>query len=173
MYRSLNCDLSSTRKSKEASRYFLIFMETNGRTCNGLMCPKSEVPSVFNSGNVICMYVLASLRISRVRSTDWGVKNFFQDKTLVTQILYYNGYWPRLCQIKGLLLNLVHEHIWTTQKSWVDYCLPRHTVVFFYIMRCRRPEEHLLSAIVRTQNLLKYLLNTVLLFQVHGSVHRR
>ena len=36
-------------------------------------------------------------------------------------------------------------------------------VAFFYIMRCRLPEEHLPSAIVRTQNLLKYLINIVLL----------
>ena len=39
------------------------------------------------------------------------------------------------------------------------------TVAVFYIMRCRLPEEHLPSATVRTQNLLKYLLNSFTYFE--------
>ena len=91
--------------------YVLIFTKTNGKTCHGLMCNKSKVPSVFISGNVTCMYVHSTaLCISRVKSTDWGVTNFFQDKTLMTKILYYKECWPRLCQIKTLILSLFHEH---------------------------------------------------------------
>ena len=110
MYRLLNCDLSGTRKSQEASRYVLIFTETNGRTCHGLMCCTSGVPSVPSSGNVISMYVLFHRSVYFTCQDNWGFKNFFQDKILVTQILYYNGCWPRLYQIKALLLSLVHEH---------------------------------------------------------------
>jgi hypothetical protein len=43
---------------------------------------------------------------------------------------------------------------------------------FFYIMQCRLPEEHLRSAVVTTQNLLKYLLNTVLLISRKPEIYK-
>jgi hypothetical protein len=57
----------------------------------------------------VCTYSCTALCLSRFNSTDWGLK-IFQDKTLVTKILHYDGCWPRLCQIKALVLSMVHEH---------------------------------------------------------------